>query len=370
MNSEQSREPPPTFAQARTLRQKARAAGLDPNFWYAAEISRRLPPGTVIEVQFWGESIALFRDEQGIAHALANRCVHRQLKLSLGAVNGCRLVCPYHGWAYDGAGHVVGIPHDLFNRAEPKFRVRSFPIRERYGLIWIFPGDPRWAEKRPLPEIPELEGERPWACAPIAMTWQAHHSMIIDNVSDFTHEHLHRKFRPFTGARLLHHDTSDDEVVLEYDAQIGRGRISGQFVDRKRVRANRIKLGYRYPYQWSNTDDQIKHWLFLLPLDQRTTRAFFLFYFKSLKIPLLPIRVPSRLMSLLLRISNRLLIKPILDQDGLAVEAEQQAYERHWCVPGAELNPVVHAFQTLTVRKWESYLGRTAREDRNQIVSG
>jgi phenylpropionate dioxygenase-like ring-hydroxylating dioxygenase large terminal subunit len=349
---------PPSFDQARNLRQQARAAGLDPDFWYAVEIGRNLRRSKVVEVQFWEESIALFRDKDGIAHAIVNRCVHRQLKLSLGEVKGCTLVCPYHGWAYDGSGRVVEIPHDMFDRSMPKFSVPDFPVQERYGLIWIFPGDPKLADQRTIPVIPELEGDDRWACVPIAMTWQAHHSMIIDNVSDFTHQYLHRKFRPFEGAKLLRHEATDDEVVLEYDAQIGRGRISSLFVDRKNVRANRITLGYRYPYQWSNTGDHIKHWLFVLPIDRRSSRAFFLFYFKSLKIPLLPIRVPAGLMSLLLRLSNRLLIKPILDQDGGAVEAEQEGYERHWHAQLAELNPVVRAFQTLTVRKWQCYLER------------
>lgn len=356
----QALTPPPSFAQAKTLSQKSRAAGLDPNYWYAVAIGRELAPGKVTEVRFWGESIALFRDAKGVAHAIANRCVHRQLKLSLGEVKGCTLVCPYHGWAYDGAGRVVDIPHDLFNRQAPtKLRVKDYPLQERYGLIWIFPGDPQLSGTRSIPDIPELEDQKDrWACVPIATTWKAHHSMVIDNVSDFTHQHLHRKFKPFVGARLLHHEASDDEVTLEYDAQIGRGRISQLFVDRTRVRTNRIALGYRYPYQWSNTDDHIKHWLFVLPIDERTTKAFFLFYFKSLKVPLLPFRVPPGLMSLLLRISNRLLIKPILDEDRLAVEAEQDGYERHWQAPLVEFNPVVRSFRQLTVSKWEAYLAQ------------
>jgi phenylpropionate dioxygenase-like ring-hydroxylating dioxygenase large terminal subunit len=351
---------PPAFDETGNLRYQARSAGLDPNFWYAVEIDRNLKRNKVVEVRFWGESIALYRDEHGDVHALLNRCVHRQLKLSLGEVRNCTLVCPYHGWAYDGTGQVVDIPHDLFNRNMPKFRVPNFPVQIRYGLIWIFPGDPEIADKQKIPDIPELEGENRWACVPIAMTWRAHHSMVIDNVSDFTHQYLHRKYRPFVGAKLLRYETNEDEVILEYDAEIGRGRISGLFVDRKQVRANRITLGYRYPYQWSNTDDHIKHWLFVLPVDKQTTRSFFLFYFKSLKIPMLPFRVPYRLMSLVLRISNRLLIKPILKEDGIAVEAEQEGYEQNWQAQFAELNPVVRAFQTLTVRKWQNYLGRVA----------
>ena len=47
-----------------------------------------------------------------------------------------------------------------------------------------------------------------------------------------------------------------------------------------------MDLCYEYPYQWSNTGGKIKHWCFFLPIDARTTRVFFLFYFESFKIPL------------------------------------------------------------------------------------
>src|SRR4051812_48745774 len=179
------RLPPPDFAHASNLRQKARAAGLDPNYWYPVELDRALAAGQVVEVTFWKRSIALFRDREGAVHAIENRCVHRQLKLSKGEVQGCRLVCLYHGWTYDGDGKVVDIPHDLFGRDLPKFRVPSYPVQIRYGLIWIFPGDRALADVRRIPDIPELEGPDRWACEPIALSWRAHHSMIIDNVSDF-----------------------------------------------------------------------------------------------------------------------------------------------------------------------------------------
>ena len=75
---------------------------------------------------------------------------------------------------------------------------------------------------------------------------------------------------------------------------VGDGRISKLFVDRKRVRTDRMKLGFDYPYQWSNTGDRIKHWCFLLPIDEQTTRVFFLFYFDALKIPFTPFRDSAR----------------------------------------------------------------------------
>lgn len=352
--------PPPAFEEAKNTRQKARAAGLDPDYWYAVELEKNLPREGVVEVVFWKDSIALFRDVHGEIHAVENRCAHRGLKLTLGTVKQCSLRCAYHGWTYSGEGEIVEIPHDMFGLKKPTVKLRSFPVKVRYGLIWLFPGDPSRASEREIPEIPELEGDAPWACEPLSFTWRAHHSIIIDNVSDFTHAHLHRKYRPFTDAKLTRCETVGDDVFVDYDTKVGRGRISGLFVDHDGIDTNKMQLCFQYPYQWSNTDDHIKHWLFVLPVDERTTRAFFLFYFKSLKVPFTHFRIPHRAMRWVLKASNLLLIAPLLGQDQVAVEAEQEAYERHWGAPPVELNPAVRAFQNVTITKWQDYLIRRA----------
>ena len=104
---------------------------------------------------------------------------------------------------------------------------------------------------------------------------------------------------------------------------------------------------YEYPYQWSNTDEKINHWCLILPIDEQTTRVFFLFYFDPLIIPMAGIRIPQWLMALVLKIANPLLIKPLLNQDGIAVEAEQKGYYNHFDAPIIELSPAVHLFQQL-----------------------
>jgi hypothetical protein len=353
---------PPSFRDARNQRQKVRAAGLHPDYWYPIEHDRNIRRGQVREVCFQGQSIAIYRDMDGQLHALENRCAHRQLKLSLGVVEGCYLTCIYHGWSYSGDGKVERIAHDLFGKPKLRVQVRSYPLRVRYGLVWLFPGDAEMAQVRGIPDIPELEGPDRWACVPLDFTWRAHHSMIIDNVSDFTHAYLHRKHRPFVDAKLTHHESTGDRVLLRYDTGIGRGPISGLFVDRSRVDTNSIELGYDYPYQWSNTGGKIKHWCFVLPIDERTSRAFFLFYFDALKVPFTPILIPRWLMTPFLRLANRFLIRPLLSEDGIAVEAEQEGWEKHFDAPMIEINPVVDLFQQLTIRKWEEHLAGSRGE--------
>ena len=350
---------PPSFEKAGNLRQQARATGLDPNYWYAVEKADRIKQGQVIEVIFWKHSIALYRGSDDSLYALENRCAHRQIKLSLGNVEGCKLVCSYHGWKYDQNGFRADIPHRVSGQ-KAKPLIGSYPVKVRYGLVWIFPGDPHMAEQRQIPEIPELECPQRWACVSLDFTWSAHHSMIVDNVCDFTHAHLHRRYRPFEDAELNDFETVGDDVHLSYHTKVGRGRISGKFVDHKSLDTQHMDLCFQYPYQWSNTGDAIKHWMFVLPINERTTRVFFLFYFKTLKIPYLPFRIPRFAMTWVMRISNRLYITPLLLQDKTAVEAEQEGYEKHWSEPPIEFNPVVKEFQNVTVRKWEEYLEREA----------
>jgi phenylpropionate dioxygenase-like ring-hydroxylating dioxygenase large terminal subunit len=355
-----SRQSPPDFAEAKNSRQKARAAGLDPDRWYAVEYDSAVKKGEVKEVVFWKRSIALFRGKDGGLAAVQNRCPHRQLKLTHGVVDRCHLRCAYHGWTFNRDGWLIDYSHDSFGRPLIKNRLRTYPVSVRYGLIWLFPGDPALAGERKIPEIPELTGDRPWANFAVDFIWRTHHSMVIDNICDFAHAFLHRKYRPFVDAKLTHHEADEDRVYLTYDAHMAAGRFSGIFVDRNRVNTRSIELCYEYPYQWTNTGDSIKNWSFLLPIDERTTRVFFLFYFDSVKIPLLSVKTPKWLTQMVLNVAKPLVFKPILLEDGIALEAEQQGYEQHWDAPPIELNPVVPMFQQLTARKWEDYLARAA----------
>ncbi|MCH9687716.1 MAG: Rieske 2Fe-2S domain-containing protein [Deltaproteobacteria bacterium] len=369
--------PPPDFSQARTRRQKARAAGLDPDYWYAVERSSSLRKGGRFETKFLGRSIAVFRGADGLVRAVENRCAHRHLKLTEGAVVGCRLVCPYHGWSYDGDGKAE-IPHDLFGKKAPNIRIATVPVRERYGLIFVFPGDPEVAKVRDVPSIPELEGARPWPHTIVQFDCPGHHSMLLENVSDFTHGFLHRKFQPFDGTDLLRIEEIGDRVELEYKSKIGAGRLQDMFIDRGDEGCDHMLACFDYPYHWSNTQDRIKHFLFTLPMDESTNRHFFIFYLRpgAIRLPGLG-AVPRWLADKMMKMTRYTTLQPLLGQDVWVIGHEQDGWERHWDRPAPELSPVVKAFQDLTIRKWDEYLtrseaapkGRGARRSGDDLVS-
>ena len=125
-----------------------------------------------------------------------------------------------------------------------------------------------------------------------------------------------------------------------------------------------LEICYDYPYhrarfEWSGIEGRITYWTFLLPSDVTTTRVFFMFCYDRLRIPWIPFRIGHRLLTGFLRLGNAV-VRPLLDQDGFALEAEQRGYETHPEAPVIELNPVVGLLHRLTVRKWEEHLG-TAR---------
>ncbi len=59
-----------------------------------------LPGGTARAVEAGGRKIALF-NVGGNFYATDGTCKHRGGPLGEGELDGCNVVCPWHGWEYD-----------------------------------------------------------------------------------------------------------------------------------------------------------------------------------------------------------------------------------------------------------------------------
>ena len=115
------------------------------NYWYPIFSSRsvgRKPVGITV----MGEGIVLMRTPRGVARALSDECAHRGTILSIG--EGClikgsdTITCPYHGWTYDlNNGMCVAVlPEGPRSEVPGKIRIRSYPVEERKGIIWVWMG--------------------------------------------------------------------------------------------------------------------------------------------------------------------------------------------------------------------------------------
>lgn len=90
-----------------------------------------------LRAELLGEAVVLWRSETGL-RAFRDLCIHRGAALSLGRVEGCELVCPYHGWRYGEDGACTKIPAQPAGAKVPtKARALTYACEERYGLIWV-----------------------------------------------------------------------------------------------------------------------------------------------------------------------------------------------------------------------------------------
>lgn len=105
----------------------------------AAAITGDLPaPHDYVVREILGASILLSRAADGTARAFLNYCRHRGAQPAAGCGNARRFACPYHGWVYDSAGQLVGVPGAAgfaeVNRAATG--LVELPCEERHGIVW------------------------------------------------------------------------------------------------------------------------------------------------------------------------------------------------------------------------------------------
>lgn len=107
--------------------------------WYVGVASTQLT-GSPVAVRIHDQPIALFRDEDGVAHAVMDRCPHRAVALSLGTIEEGMITCPYHGWRFDGSGQCRHIPSLSEGQAIKDTGLRGYLTSERDGYVWIWTG--------------------------------------------------------------------------------------------------------------------------------------------------------------------------------------------------------------------------------------
>jgi vanillate O-demethylase monooxygenase subunit len=183
------------------------------NHWYAAAWGTEIGDKPFAR-RLLGEPVVLFRQADNSVAALIDRCPHRLVPLSLGSCVNGHLRCTYHGMEFDGAGRCVHIPGQTL--IPPKAQTRSFPVSERYGLIWIWMGDPALADAARVPRV-EKHGEPGWDV--IEGGYQHHPSSylnIIENLMDPAHTsflHANTIGNPLASEKPVTTEKTADSIV-------------------------------------------------------------------------------------------------------------------------------------------------------------
>ncbi len=124
-------------------------------YWIPAMISDELPKPDCppVKIKLLGEELLAFRNTEGKVALIDEFCPHRRVSLYFGRNEECGIRCVYHGWKFDLDGNCVDMPSEPpSSNFKDKVNIKSYPCRERGGVIWTYMGP-----KEFMPELPELE---------------------------------------------------------------------------------------------------------------------------------------------------------------------------------------------------------------------
>lgn len=180
-----------------------RSAGSEPylrNAWYVGALSNEVQAQAPLSRTLLGTAILFYRKADDSPVALRDRCPHRFAPLSRGQRKGDDIVCAYHGLRFDARGACTHNPHGK-GAIPASARVRSYPVVERHGFLWIWMGDAP-ADEAKLPDVGSLDAGPASGVGHAYMPVKAHYQLLLDNVMDLSHvDHLHSEMICTRGAQ-------------------------------------------------------------------------------------------------------------------------------------------------------------------------
>lgn len=125
------------------------------SYWHPIALVRELEDKP-LGVTLLDAPLVVYRAGEEIVVA-DDLCPHRGVPLSMGKGNGQTVACAYHGFQFGHQGRCVRVPAHPNNAIPSRLNLRTYPVVERYGLIWTclrpqenaeisLPSMPHWDE--------------------------------------------------------------------------------------------------------------------------------------------------------------------------------------------------------------------------------
>ncbi|WP_447969708.1 Rieske 2Fe-2S domain-containing protein [Nitrospira sp. M1] len=333
-----------------------RKTGSHPDYWYPLARTRDLKKGKTLGVSFAGDPIVLVRTESGAIYALEDRCAHRQVPLHCGVVHGEHLQCGYHCWTYDQQGTCIGVPYLKPDQPRPN-GVRSYPCREAYGLIFVFPGAVENLSTVVFPDV-SFAGNPHYKTRYLDRKVNCHYSFMHENLMDMNHQFLHRRL--MGGIRTVFLELRERAHAVEVDytfsrvkgtQPLGEKLILGSSISSANgPKQDLMTICTEYPYQtlkfWTagSVEPAVNLWNIYVPIDreQRENHTFGLMMIRKPSIP----GLIHLLWPFIVWFTNG-----IFAQDRWIVEEEQHAFDRQGADWNQEVFPVIQRLQLLLRRE-------------------
>lgn len=190
------------------------------NAWYCAawshEVTQELFTRRILDTP-----ILLYRTEAGKAVALLDICPHKLAPLHLGSKVGDNVQCGYHGLEFDCSGNCVGNPQG--NRQIPSdAKLRSFPLLERYGVLWIWMGNPDRADPAKIIDCRHFD-DPAWRTVKGGHHVNSNYMLLVENLLDLGHAlFLHKKSGGIGDNLVLSESSIEQEGEMLRDLRLYR----------------------------------------------------------------------------------------------------------------------------------------------------
>ena len=189
------------------------------NAWYVAGLSRAFKKGNPQKVRVFGIPIVCWRNSIGEMRAILDQCNHRNVPLSEGKIVEDCIVCPYHGWTYNGDGQCINIPSEgPHTERIPNKKLESFPLIEENGLVWIWMGRETSPVGGPFP-MPLMKDKK-WNSYYMVTHFENNVTDLVENFMDVPHTIFVHKgwFRERKQLRIAAQvERTADSVLVQYE---------------------------------------------------------------------------------------------------------------------------------------------------------
>ena len=230
-----------------------------------------------LRARLLGRDLAVARLADGTFAALADRCIHRSARLSVGWVDGTTVRCAYHGWAFGAHGRCIEIPSMPDGPIPERACVPSAEAQERYGLVWVRL-DPSAGTTIPAHPAFEREHARPGSMRIVSgapYTWPVGAPRRVENFVDLAHfawvhdGSLGRRDEPVP--QLPEIGRRDGEMRFAYDPPDMDVQDTALFGHSEYRMPMPLTVSIEF---WLESGAYRHLWMTACPIDLATTRCF------------------------------------------------------------------------------------------------
>ena len=242
--------------------------------------SHHLKKNRIVGAKRFGVNLAFFRTADGDIGCVRDMCAHRGASLTGGCVNKDHIQCPFHGIEYAADGRCIYVPSEgkSSNNDYLRFNLKSYPVREAGGIIFVWYGD---KEPDKEPDYFNIIQDGSYTYDHMEDTWQVDYSRVIENQLDVSHLAFVHRTTIGRGNKTISHGPKvvwldDNTLQTSANNEVDNGQLPKP-ADECIIK--NTNLTFKFPNMWLNhVSDKICILAFFIPVDDEQSIIALRFY--------------------------------------------------------------------------------------------